>query len=130
MRHRLLAVTAVSLLLAGPACEGLVDPSDNVTTEFSGVVDPGFAVEHSIRITRNGEYSLRVKSLEPSENTFLLIILGLVDQGLCAPIQQNWGFHDQLALAGEMRNVTYCIQVIDPGVLTVPVAYVLELSHP
>jgi hypothetical protein len=131
MLHRLLPLlVACAVLATGSACDSLVDPSDNVTTEFSGTVEPGSGAEHTIRMTRNGEYTLRVKSLTPSQGTLLLVQFGLVDQVFCALLAQNFVGHNQFALAGEIRDLEYCITVEDPGVLTEPTQYVLEFSHP
>ncbi len=133
MRHYALCALLSVTVLAGPACDGLVDPSDNIVEEIPGVLVPGTANQHEVPITRNGEYSLRVKSLDPSDGVFVHVFLGIIDQGLCATLQQRFFVgHDQFALAGSIFEATYCIQVIDPGgdIITESVAYVLEFSHP
>lgn len=131
MRYRVTAlVLCLGAALAGAACTEFVDPSDNVVTEFTGTLGPGEADEHGINITRNGEFTVRIRSIEPSEGAFLHVLMGLVDQGLCALLYQAIGAHNELIMAGEMYEANYCIQVADPGVLTQTVTYVIELSHP
>jgi len=130
MRQLLLGLVSAAVLFAGPGCEGLVDPSDNITTEFRGTLAPGEGKEFQIRMTRSGEYSLRLRTLDPAGNNFVLISFGILDQGLCALVAQNFASNNQLALAGEIRDLNYCIQISDPGVLTETVSFVMELQHP
>ena len=46
MRYCLPGLISVAVLLTLPACEALVAPSENVTTEFSGSLAPGEGQEH------------------------------------------------------------------------------------
>jgi hypothetical protein len=130
MRSQPLLALSLAAILAVTACQGPVDPSDNVTTEFSGVLQPDSQNDHLITITRHGEFTLRVKSLNPSQGTFVFVILGIVQGGLCSIQGQNSAGHDQLALAGAIQPAEYCIQVIDLEGLEGPLEYVLEFSHP
>jgi hypothetical protein len=124
----LAALCAVAIFTA--SCQGPVDPSENRTTELSGVLQPNSQSDHVVQITRFGEFTLRVKSLQPSEGILVFVIFGIVQGGLCSIQGQNSAGHDQLALAGAVQPADYCIQVLDLEGLSEPVQYVLEFSHP
>jgi len=130
MRTQRLLALCLAALLTATACQGPVDPSENVIDEFSGTLNPDSQVDHLITIDRYGEFTLRVKSLTPSEGTLVFVILGIVQGGLCSIQGQNSAGHDELVLAGAIQPAVYCIQVLDIEGLDAPVQYVLEFSHP
>ncbi|MGE0704020.1 MAG: hypothetical protein AB7P22_08810 [Vicinamibacterales bacterium] len=130
MRTQRLLALCLAVIFAAAACQGPVDPSENVIDEFSGRLNPDSQNDHFITIGRYGEFTLRVKSLTPSEGAIVFVILGIVQGGLCSIQGQNSAGHDQLVLAGAIQPAEYCIQVLDLEGLEAPVDYVLEFSHP
>ena len=65
------ACVAVVLAVAGlltVSCNGLVDPSNNVTETFSGSVSPQGYDFHLFSVSKNGEITIKVTGLAPIDN--------------------------------------------------------------
>ncbi len=130
MVFRLVSTVAVLGLLA-TACGGVVSPSQNQTTTIEGVLQVGGSALHNFNVTKNGEYTVTIASLNPPANVFLVLLIGQVFSGQCVPIQQtNFAVVGRSALAGPITQGTHCVVIADPGTLTVAETYVIRVSHP
>lgn len=127
---RLFLCTVVLTSLS--ACGGVVGPSQNRIEEFTGVVEPfGDGENHEFQASRNGEFDVRITSLEPSAGVVLQVVMGQFVGGSCSQVVGlNLAGLNTVALAGAIQSGRYCVGLFDEGVLTVPVTYTLRVSHP
>jgi hypothetical protein len=114
------------------ACGGVVGPSQNTITEFTGVIQPlSDGEDHEFQVSRNGEFDVRITSLEPSAGVVLQVIMGRFVGGSCSQVVGlNVAALNSIALNGAIQTGRYCVGLFDEGILTVPVTYTLRVSHP
>jgi hypothetical protein len=124
-------VIALAALLATGACGGIISPSQNQTSEFSGFVDPGGEGQvHEFQVSRNGEFDVRFSALDPP-TAFLTAALGRFVAGSCQQQLGIWtGTLNEILLTGLINEGRHCVLVFDEGFITGRVAYTVRVSHP
>jgi hypothetical protein len=112
----------------------VIDPSKNTTETFVGTVPVGGYQSSSFRVSRAGEYSVTLVSLNPPASVFVTVSFGTAVSVGCAPSQ---GYSNALATPGHTvlqgsipASGMYCVQVNDQGNFTVPETYTIQVSHP
>jgi hypothetical protein len=135
-------VAALSLVLAAASCGGgPVPPSENVTTSFSGTVQPlGFSDAVHFTVSNLGEYTVTLTALTPG-NVFVGIGWGQWTGSTCGLIA---GQTNVVSTANIGRGVLagqifirgeYCVAVFDAinfgaPPLTVAQNYAGQVRHP
>lgn len=115
------------------ACGGIIDPSKNTVEPFTGTLQVGGTNTHNYSQDRNGEVEVTVTSVTPSPvNGTIGLALGQVLSGSCNPLAGYvaTGVVNRKVQFGILNKGSYCLVVFDPGVLTVAVAYAVNVSHP
>lgn len=135
MRARFSIVLAIAGALT-ISCGGIVDPSKNVTTTFSGTVSPGGVdTAKTFSASGTGEFTVKITALSPSNN----VVLGInMYQGTGSGTSCSGGLVNQaqfatlnvLAMDSQILKGDYCLLIYDVGVLTTTVTYTLSVSHP
>jgi hypothetical protein len=129
------AVAAAALVAVG--CNGVVDPSKNKTETFTGTIPvQGTAIPGHFFESKNGEFTVKVTSLQPSSTLYFGTILSQgPSDGNCVgnfPILQSNSFStvNLPALTGAIVSGNYCVFLLDVGFFTTPQTYTLTISHP
>lgn len=125
-----LAVLLTGLVVAG--CGGITDPSQNNVETLSAVVQPGSFSFNAFTVSKPGEYSVTLVSLNPPASIFVLASLANFISGQCvSPIQQNsLASPGHIVLSGSINPGSYCVAIADEGVFSVPETYTVQVSHP
>jgi hypothetical protein len=125
-----LALVAAGLLTI--SCGGIVDPSKNKMEEFSGTVNPQGFDQHTFRVDKTGEISIKLTALAPLNNVPMGVIWAQADSsGACVSVIQSSVANLNLpAIAGQIFSGNYCVLVYDLGILTAPETYTVLVSHP
>jgi hypothetical protein len=125
-----------ALLLTAAACDDTttslptVTPSPTVTETFSGNLTVNGGITHPFTTQSLGTITTVITSLSPATATVGLS-LGTWNGTSCNIVQAR----DQAGLGATVvlsvsGSGSVCVRVYDPGVLTGPVAYVVDVSHP
>jgi hypothetical protein len=136
MFNRLVQALGAGLVLLGAfalnGCGGVVDPSSNQVTRFSNTLDPGFFQIHDLRVSRRGEYEIRLMELSPESTATVRIDWGPLVNGQCGTVYDSTiaAFVGFPALGGIVTPGTYCVTVADNGSLTQSNTYTVQVSHP
>lgn len=125
---------AVALAGCVSACGGIIDPSQNKVEPFTGTLRPLGSVEFSnYTLNKSGEAEVTITSVSPTPaNGPIWLQIGQIVSGTC---QLLFGY-DSPAIVnrkiqyGILNKGSYCLVVYDPGVLTVPVTFAGNFSHP
>ncbi len=132
-----LAAALGAAAFATLSCGGVVDPSKNVTETFTGTIPvQGTAIPGHYFTSKNGEFTIKVTSLQPNANLFFGTILAQgPSDGNCVgnlPIlqQNSFGTVNTPVLGGAIISGRYCVFLFDIGTFTVPQTYTLTVSHP
>jgi hypothetical protein len=129
--HRLPHFGAVALLTTLAACGGVSSPSTNTSSEFRGTLEVGGRSTHTFRVSKNGEYEVRIVELAPSSSALIGVIVGRESGGVCFTEGNNpFGQLNRLALNGFAFSGTYCVTLYDPGSLNERQTYLVRVSHP
>ena len=132
---------AVCIVLLASACHGPTDPSENVTSTFSGTVQPfSTGPSHSVTINSLGEFTISLTGLTPG-NVYIGVGWGQAQGSSCALFQSlpvSSATVGRTALQGSIQiKGTYCAVVFDPSLyfggypsLTVAQNYSIQVSHP
>ena len=131
MVFRRLCVVAVAGIVS--ACGGIIDPSKNTIDPISGTLQVGGQVQSTHTLGKNGEVEVTMTSVTPTPaNGSIGLQLGQVVNGTCSLLQgySAAGVVNRKVQFGVLNKGTYCLVVFDPGVLTVPVTYAGNFSHP
>jgi hypothetical protein len=126
------AILAVAGLLS-VACNGLVDPSKNVTETFSGTITPQGFDPHAFSVTKNGEISIKITAIAPDPNVPLGVIWAQASSdGTCngAVLQSAVASLNFVAINNQIFEGTYCVLVYDLGILQANATYTVVVSHP
>jgi hypothetical protein len=126
---------ALGLAASVAACGGIIDPAKNTIEPFSGTLQVGGTnSNHNYTLGKNGEVEVTVTSVVPTPtNGSIALGLGQVLSGSCSLLGQAYisvGVVNRKVQFGVLNKGTYCLVVFDPGVLTVPVNYAGNFSHP
>lgn len=120
----------LAAILAGAGCEGVIDPSQNEISTFSGVIQPLGEVSHAFTVDRNGEVDVRITALG-NPDALLLISYG---QGNCVnAIILNSGYRlvSAVGVGGLVTRGEHCAYITDNlGTLRQATTYTLRVSHP
>jgi hypothetical protein len=134
--HTTRLLLAASLLVTAAACEDsttsppTVTPSPIVTETFSGNLTVNGGITHPFTTQSLGTITTVITSLSPATATVGLS-LGTWNGTSCNIVQarDQAGPGATVVLAVSGRG-SVCVRVYDAGVLTGPVAYVIDVSHP
>jgi hypothetical protein len=135
MRFRFAGVLIVAALVT-VSCGGVVDPSQNVTTEFKGTLEPYPSANSSKLFTfttsKSGEFSVKITTLAPNTNVFLDTLYGqAVAADSCSPLQDNqFSVLNQTSLSGAITPGTWCVVIRDIGTLKANEDFTLAVAHP
>ena len=127
---RRLVWLSVAALVTG-ACGGVVDPSQNRTTNFDGILQPLGQNRHDFNVARSGEVDLKITALSNAD----AVLRVSYAQGNCNnPALLNSGFRqlNQIGVGGPVfSSGPHCAVIEDAlGALSAPVTYTLRVSHP
>ncbi len=125
---------ALLLAASAAACGGVVDPSQNVTENFSGTLNPGVGDSKifNFTVSKSGEYSIEVTSANPATtNNILGVGFGVVVSGTCSPYSLNpIATIGRTGSAGAIQPGTWCAIIYDPGILTQATTFQAWVKHP
>ena len=120
------------LLGAFSACGGISTPSKNNVQNFAGTLLVGGLDTYPFSASKTGEFYVTVTDL----GTKTLTIgtgLGEVLNSQCQPLggyAQPYSRWNQQSLGGPINKGSYCLIVYDPGTLTAPLTYTVQVSFP
>jgi hypothetical protein len=124
---------AIILACILPACGGIVNPSSNTVTPFSGTFEVGGAGPvHEFSASRNGEFFVTLTALAPDPAAAVAISFGQRTSGGCGLITSTIAFVNRQALGGPLDKGNYCIQLSDSGLVTLTgqQSYTVRVSAP
>ena len=124
---------AVIVTFAASGCGGIIDPSKNTVTPFTGIFDVGGAdTAKSFSASRNGEFFVTLTALAPDSTAIVGMGYGQQTSTGCGIISSNVVVVGQQAFGGQINKGNYCIQVYDSGYSTLsgPQAYTIRISAP
>lgn len=136
-----MTLAATSLLcLSVAACgsnqlDSLVAPTVTVTvTEtFTGTITRNGATSHSFPVssTGGGSVTATVRTLSPDSASIIGISLGTWNGTACAAIISNDRATQSVTILGQATGTgSLCVRLFDPGTITDPQNYELEVVHP
>jgi hypothetical protein len=129
--RRLSLAAGVALVLS--ACGGIIDPAKNTIETFSGTLQVGGTNTFNYSLGKTGEVEVTLTSTTPSPPSPIWVELGQISSGTCFQLGAGYvaqGIVNRKVQFGVLNKGSYCLLVVDPGVLTVPVAFVGSFSHP
>ena len=117
---------------AAIGCGGIADPTKNQVDTFTNTIQPGTYQFHNFNVSRQGEYSVTLVSLTPPASIFVFVWIGNALAGQCFITSQRnpQSSPGRVVLIGPISPGNYCVAVEDPGSLTVPETYTVQVSHP
>jgi hypothetical protein len=138
MRRALTFFICLTTALVLGGCSSVVDPSDNVTQDFNGVLEQStefIADIYEFDVAQNnGEYSITLLDVGPDPNQILTVYLGGVNaSGFCVNFQNAIAnaIRGRQALNGPINKGHYCLGVAAAGnSLKSDTTYSVRLSHP
>ena len=130
---RLLTALAVAVSLA--ACGGVDSPSNQISQDFTGTVDPLGQTSNPFSVSKTGEMQLTLLSLTPRPVVgFIALAIGQPVGTACVPAS---GYVVQQAAVGQQYSFpqiskgSYCVLVADAnGVLASTATFSIRLVHP
>jgi hypothetical protein len=129
--RKVLVLLSIAAQLALPGCGGVISPSENQISEFTGTIEPFGDDEHEFQVSRNGEFDIRLTALDPSTGIVLQVLLAQFSGNTCSVFRGvNLAGLNTIALTGAITTGRYCVVVFDEGVITGPVNYTVRVSHP
>jgi hypothetical protein len=129
-RTRRLIWLPLTALLTG-ACGGIIDPSQNRTTNFDGILQPLGQNRHDFDVRRSGEVDLKITALSNAD----AVLRVSYAQGNCTnAVLLNAGFRqlNNIGVGGSVFSEgPHCAVIEDAlGALSAPATYTLRVSHP
>ncbi len=115
------------------SCGGVIDPSKNTVTPFSGTLAPGAQVDHRFTVDKNGEVIVTMTSVAPTpSNGSIGVGLAQAVSTGCSPLSGyiSSGVVNRQVQFGLLNKGQYCVLIFDPGILTGSVSYAGTVSHP
>jgi hypothetical protein len=137
MHLKLLAVTAVVVCCASAGCGGIIDPSQNATETFNGVLNHGDPIKFfPFTSSKTGEISAKFTSLAPISNVLMGVLLAQAagdgtcngDLGLVTP--QTVAQLNLSVFLGQLPGRRYCLGVYEAQTITQAETYTVTVSHP
>jgi len=131
---RLLVLLLVAAL--GVACEDntiTTTPTSTTTTTqtFSGTLRVNGAETFQFSSTARGSITATLTSVGPDSTTMIGVSLGTWNGTSCQIVLANDQTAQGAGLLGTVSGVgNLCLRVYDPGKLTEPVSYSVDVSHP
>ncbi len=132
MGSKWIAAVALAAALGAAAC-GTVGPGDNITETFTDTLQPfvNDFKEFPFNVGKSGEYSVKIRSLDPAQNYFLDVYFGVPSDFGCQIAQENpIAVPGLQALSGAIRKGTWCVGIRDLGSLKQTEGFTLDVSHP
>jgi hypothetical protein len=129
--RRLSLVFGLAVIVS--SCGGIIDPAKNTIEQFSGSLSVGGSSSFTFSWGKNGEIEVTITMVSPTPaNGPIWIQLGQVTSGSCALLAgySAQGIVNRKVQFGVLNKGTYCLLFYDPGVLTVPVNFAGNFSHP
>jgi hypothetical protein len=132
MRSRVTA--ALVLALAGAvsiSCGGIVDPSQNTVSPFSGTVVPGGTSVVKFSSPKTGEIQVKMLTITPAA-VQALALTWVAGDGSCNGQlwQQTIATSNATAISTQIQSGSYCLILSEYIPLTVAANYSLTVSHP
>ena len=124
---------ALAFAAIASACGGIIDPAKNKVETFSGTLQVGGSSTFNYSWDKNGEIEVTITSVSPTPaNGAIFFALGQIQNGSCFQLSGYLaqGIVNRKAQFGVLNKGSYCLVVYDPGVLTVPVTFTGNFSHP
>jgi hypothetical protein len=133
MRSRVTA--ALVLALAGAvsiSCGGIVDPSQNTVSPFSGTVVPGGISLVKFNASKTGEIQVKMLTITPAAVQALALSWVGSGDGSCNGQlwQQTIATSNATAISTQIQSGSYCLILSEYIPLTVTANYSLTVSHP
>ena len=130
-RRRAGALTLILALLA-PACgSNPTAPSQPITENVGGSLEVGNANYHPFTISRSGDFSVTLNSLDPTSSATVGIGLGTFTNNVCTLQFTNNGFRVGAVYTNSLSGAgAYCVAIYDIGQLTQTVTYSMTIVHP
>jgi hypothetical protein len=105
-------------------------PPTLIESTVEGRVTPHGAQSFVFTVTRQGQITARIASLEPDVGGFIGLSLGTWTPNACQILLANDAAQVNTTLVGTATSVgTFCLRLYDVGHLTEPIDFVVELSH-
>jgi hypothetical protein len=126
----LIYVTLILATISLLSCkiDTTVDPSEYFTETFSGTLLPNGGTFHSFTVDQAGEVQITAVSLVPAATIGLAA--GTESSGSCSLTDQDDSIQLGELFSLELNAGARCVQVYDPGSLSEPVAYTIQVYHP
>ena len=128
-RHRRLAPFLVAVVLAH-GCGGVVDPSENKITPFSGTLQPLGTDFHQFRVDKNGEIDVKITAFS-NPDAIVELIFG---RGTCTsmtPLNAGYRQLNQVGIGGLVSPGDHCVVIRDSlAILRQAATYTVTVSHP
>ena len=129
-----LALGFATACSSSPAAPSVVP----TTTElFDGDVTPGTSMTHLFTVSAEGRVTIVMLTLaliDPDQPTDVPPVLGMAigtwDGTTCSRVSQHDAAIPSTALLGSALPGNFCVDIFDPGSLTVGVTYSLSVQHP
>ncbi len=137
MRAFKLVVVALPLMLAGAACESVLDSIPTtpdpvaVTETFSGTVNVNGAATHAFFTTATGQVTATLTSLGDNPPAQIGISLGTYAGSTCSLVLTNDKAVVTSVVSGVVTTLggSLCVRIYDVGSLTAPVPYEIRVEH-
>jgi hypothetical protein len=124
---------AIVIALTVSGCGGVIDPSNNTITPFSGTFDIGnLDTPKMFSATKNGEFFITLTALAPDSTAVVGLYFGQLVSGNCSLSNPNFVTVGHHAFGGQIDKGNYCVQVYDSGLQTLsgPQTYTIRVSAP
>jgi hypothetical protein len=125
------AAMMIAFTLSG--CGGIVDPSKNTVTPFSGTFEVGGSdTPKTFSASKNGEFFITLTAVAPDTTAVLAMTFGQQVSGGCAVVNTTLATVGRQAFGGRIDKGNYCVQVGDSGLATLsgPQTYTIRVSVP
>ncbi len=129
-----LALAFAAACSSGPAAPTAIPTTTEV---FEGNLAPGTSNTHLFSVSTEGRVTIVVLTLglaDPSQSAEVPPVLGMAigtwDGTTCSRVSQQDAAIPSSALLGTALPGNFCLDVFDPGSLTLDVAYSLSVEHP
>ncbi len=102
-----------------------------VTETFSGTLSVNGAATHSFVVATSGSVTAGLSSVTPDSAAVLGLSLGTWNGAVCQIVLANDKAQQGSAILGTASSLgNLCVRVYDPGTLTEPIGYEVQVVHP